>query len=295
MGGCLALALVLSGATSSSADVLTTREPAQALAVKAGAPISVKRLLNQLPEAKEHPKGYQRAKFVHWITRSGQSCTTRQRVLLRDATVKPRQGKNCRLSGGEWTSRYDNATVTRYGKLDIDHVVALKEAWDSGAWQWNAATRKAYANDLGYTGTLAAVTATSNRSKGDKDPADWLPRKGDRCRYIKAYVGVKWRWSLSVDAQEKAAISRVISTSCGTKLEMKAPKKATVSVLKSAAAAASSGTSTTTKTTTTTTTSVTEPFKNCAAARAAGAAPVHRGDPGYGPHLDGDGDGIGCE
>ncbi|MDR0481828.1 MAG: excalibur calcium-binding domain-containing protein [Cellulomonadaceae bacterium] len=288
LGATMTLALMFTGVSAANAAA----HPVVAVKVKAGKPVSVKTLLKQLPTKAEHVKGYKRTLFVHWIKTSGQTCNTRQRVLIRDASVKPKKGKSCRLTGGKWTSTYDNVKVKRYGTLDIDHVVALKEAWDSGAWQWNASTRKAYANDLGYSGTLKAVTAHANRSKGDRDPADWLPRKADRCQYIKSYVGVKWRWHLSVDSHEKAAITKAIKSSCGTKVTMKAPKKATVKVLKTASTPAKKATP---KKSTPKKNPVTAPFKNCTAARAAGAAPVHRGDPGYGSHLDRDGDGIGCE
>jgi hypothetical protein len=81
----------------------------------------------------------------------------------------PKQGDDCALTGGEWLSYYDGKTVTDPSRLDIDHMVPLAEAWDSGAAEWTAERREAYANDLGAEHSLVAVTAKSNRSKGDKD------------------------------------------------------------------------------------------------------------------------------
>ncbi|HEX7474251.1 MAG TPA: HNH endonuclease family protein, partial [Candidatus Limnocylindrales bacterium] len=93
-------------------------------------------------------------------------------------------------------------------KLDIDHVVPLAEAWDSGAYRWDAARRRAFANDLGVSWSLIAVSAASNRSKGDKDPAEWLPPLASyRCQYLAVWVAIKTRWNLAVDAAEKSAIA----------------------------------------------------------------------------------------
>ncbi|WP_031089223.1 HNH endonuclease family protein, partial [Streptomyces sp. NRRL S-15] len=88
-------------------------------------------------------------------------------------TTKPEQGERCALTGGGWSSYYDEVEVTEARKLDIDHMVPLAEAWDSGAYDWTAERRQAYANDLGAERSLVAVTAKSNRSKSDKDPATW--------------------------------------------------------------------------------------------------------------------------
>jgi hypothetical protein len=81
-------------------------------------------------------------------------------------------------------------------------MVSLAEAWDSGARAWTAATRQRFANDLGDSRALVAVTASANRSKGDRDPAEWMPDKR-RCLYVRQYVATKLRWSLEVDGAEK--------------------------------------------------------------------------------------------
>ena len=95
--------------------------------------------------------------------------------------------------------------------FDIDHLVPLKEAWDSGAWRWGADERTAYANDLDYVSALIAVSASSNRSKGDQDPAEWMPpRAEDSCAYATGWIGVKYRWRLAVDAQEKRALQGIL-------------------------------------------------------------------------------------
>jgi hypothetical protein len=96
-------------------------------------------------------------------------------VLLAEAFIAPEQGARCALTGGEWYSPYDGVYVEAAGGLDVDHMVPLAEAWDSGAGEWSAKEREAYANDFGDDRALIAVTARSNRSKVDQDPATWLP------------------------------------------------------------------------------------------------------------------------
>ncbi|GMA89421.1 hypothetical protein GCM10025868_46710 [Angustibacter aerolatus] len=97
---------------------------------------------------------------------------------------------------------YDGAKVTAATKLDIDHMVPLNEAWQSGAFKWDAATRTRYANDLGYKHSLVAVTAHANRSKGDKEPQAWMPAKST-CWYVTRWTVVKWRWHLNINPAEK--------------------------------------------------------------------------------------------
>jgi hypothetical protein len=96
--------------------------------------------------------------------------------------------------------------------LDIDHLVPLAEAWDSGASAWSLAEREAYANDLGDERVLIAVSAASNRSKADQDPTTWLPlAAGYRCQYVTDWVTDKTRWGLSIDSGEEAALSKALS------------------------------------------------------------------------------------
>ncbi|MFC9131070.1 HNH endonuclease family protein [Streptomyces sp. NPDC057099] len=165
-----------------------------------------------LPLAEEVREGYQRTSFRHW--NAGQNptdgCNTRAEVLISEAVDPPEILAGCRLSGGRWWSYYDARWVTEAGGLDVDHMVPLAEAWDSGASQWTAQRREAYANDLDALTSLIAVTAASNRSKADKDPAEWLPpAAGVTCRYISEWVGTKLRWGLTVDTVEFEALTRL--------------------------------------------------------------------------------------
>jgi hypothetical protein len=160
-------------------------------------------LLALLPIAPEHRAGYERSLFVHWIDADGDGCDTRHEVLIEEAVLAPAIGPGCALTGGRWVSLYDGLTITDSSKLQIDHVVALAEAWDSGAYAWTPARRRAYANDLGAWFPLIAVSGTTNQSKGDKDPADWLPpAPAAECPYLSAWIATKARWDLAVDPTE---------------------------------------------------------------------------------------------
>jgi hypothetical protein len=165
------------------------------------------RLVRQLDVGRERSAGYDREKFVHWVDADADGCDTRDEVLRQEAVDDPTVGEGCSLSGGEWFSWYDAEDVTDSSDLDIDHVVALAEAWASGARGWTKGTRQRFANDLGDRRSLVAVTASTNRSKSDRDPAEWLPDRA-QCRYVGEWVAVKARWSLTVDRVEKRALVR---------------------------------------------------------------------------------------
>ena len=120
--------------------------------------------------------GYNRSLFKHWIDADKDGCDTRAEVLIEEAIVRPKIGKKCAITGGKWLSSYDGKTTSKALDLDIDHLVPLAEAWRSGAWSWTPAQREAFANDLTESRTLVAVSLGLNRSKGDKDVDNWLPK-----------------------------------------------------------------------------------------------------------------------
>ncbi|MEU6621986.1 HNH endonuclease family protein [Streptomyces litmocidini] len=175
----------------------------------AGGSLPLAAAVGKIPVAAEVRAGYKRTSFKHWTDEDGDGCDTRAQVLLAEAVEAPEQGTGCKITGGAWVSFYDQAKVTEAGKLDIDHMVPLAEAWDSGASAWTAERRQRYANDLGLQRALVAVTAKTNRSKGDKDPAEWMPPAASaRCSYLSDWAAVKLRWGLSADAEEAAALTR---------------------------------------------------------------------------------------
>jgi len=163
--------------------------------------------LNTLKVQEEKRTGYKRESFKHWIG-TGNGCDARKSVIISEAIVKPSVDKKCSIVGGEWLSIYDSTKVTDAKKLDVDHMVPLAEAWDSGANTWDAKKRELYANDQIDSRHLIAVTGSSNRSKSDQDPAEWLPtNKAYVCEYLVNWISIKVRWSLSIDKKEKDAIA----------------------------------------------------------------------------------------
>lgn len=158
--------------------------------------------------AEEHIGGYKRSLFKHWIDANRNGKDTRAEVLIAESLVSvtfSSTGKT--VSTGKWLSLYDGETWTKASDVDVDHVVALAEAWRSGAWKWSSSRRQSYANDLGVAWTLRAVTDNVNQEKSDDDPTYWLPPlESATCVYLTEWVAVKIRWKLSVDAEERQSI-----------------------------------------------------------------------------------------
>ena len=164
--------------------------------------------VSSLTVATEVRTGYSRALFPHWIDADGDGCNTRYEVLIAEATTKPTVSSSCALTGGRWYSYYNNTYYTVTSDLDIDHMVPLAEAWDSGARSWTTSKRQSYANDLTESRALVAVKDSVNQSKSDQDPAEWMPTySAATCRYIQEWVAVKKRWALTVDSAEKSALT----------------------------------------------------------------------------------------
>jgi hypothetical protein len=246
--------------------------------------MSTRYLLNHLERGTEHAAGYERSKFTLWTDADGDGCDARDEVLVAEAGTKPPSG-GCSLSGGVWRSKYDGLVTRDASTFDIDHMVPLNEAWQSGAWSWSAATRKAYANDLGYKASLIAVSAHSNRSKGDREPQDWMPEKSAyACTYSKQWVAVKWRWHLSVSAAERRFLAAELAT-CGWPRVPK-PSRPTITTGSTGGGGTGGGGGGTTD----------HRYPYCYDVVAAGLGPYYRGvDPEYDWYTDADGDGVVCE
>ena len=158
-------------------------------------------------------EGYDRARFKLWIDSDKNGCDTRAEVIIAEAIVKPKKAAKCKLTGGKWLSSYDGVKYTDASKLDIDHLVPLAEAWRSGAWAWTDQQRMEYANELEDEWALNAVTASVNRSKGDKDISQWLPKK-NVCAYLGGWVTIKAKFELTVDLAEAKVLDKYYE-SCG--------------------------------------------------------------------------------
>ena len=155
-------------------------------------------LLDTLAVAAESPRsGYDRDLFHHWDDEDRDGCDTRCEVLAAE-----------RRSNGTWFSLWDGYTASSTSELEIDHVVALAEAWDSGASSWTAARRDAFAD---WTVNLTAVTEASNQRKSDKDAAEWFPsRSASNCALAEITVTTKKVWGLKVDPAEKTALANML-------------------------------------------------------------------------------------
>ncbi len=118
---------------------------------------------------------------------------------------------NCKVITGLWFVPYTGKTFTNPKKLDVDHLVPLAEAHKSGGYLWPRNVKRAYANDLDNPGHLIAVESGANRSKGAKDPTEWMPPNEEYwCAYILAWVAVKDKWGLFMDEAESFNIDEII-------------------------------------------------------------------------------------
>ena len=174
--------------------------------------------LNKLPVKGRAPKsGYSRDKFPHWRDPDRNGCDARNDILKRDLTmVAFRAGSdNCKVIAGKLLDPFSNKEIIfdlsqSSSNIDIDHVVALSNAWQTGGFQLTTLQRTNFAND---PLNLIAVDFRLNRQKGDGDAATWLPPyKSYRCTYVARQVLVKERYKLWVTPPEKAAISKLLDS-----------------------------------------------------------------------------------
>lgn len=238
--------------------------------------------------------GYTRDQFGQsWFDADRNGCDTRNDVLRRDLVSK--QMKNaCKVLAGTLDPDPYTATPIRFvyggaSEVDIDHVVALSDAWQKGAATWQAGKRLAFAND---PLNLLAVDASANRAKGDGDAATWLPaNKSYRCTYVARQVAVKGKYAAWVTPAERDAMTRVL-TGCPS---MRLPGPGSASTVSALPRAASQPLPQPVPAPLPAPPVASVYYENCTAVRAAGAAPIMRGEPGYASKLDRDGDGIACE
>ncbi|MEO8282379.1 MAG: DUF1524 domain-containing protein [Pseudarthrobacter sp.] len=250
--------------------------------------------------------GYSREQFgPAWSDVDRNGCDTRNDTLRRDLTaIALRPGTHdCVVLSGVLNDPYTATLInflrgnTTSTAVQIDHVVALSDAWQKGAQQLSAAQRLSFAND---PLNLLAVDGPSNLKKSDGDAATWLPpNKSYRCAYVARQISVKSSYGLWVTQAEHDAMARVLGDCpdalAPTTLEAPpaqtapapvqqatpepglVPAQAPVAPVPVAPVPAAAY------------------YANCAAVRAAGAAPIRAGQPGYSSKLDRDGDGVACE
>lgn len=237
------------------------------------------------------PQGdYRRDAWSHWDDIDGNGCDARQDALVA-WSVEPTtidRSRGCRVVAGNWVSPYDLVQSNNPSDFDVDHLVPLEDAFDSGGWNWTAERRRAFANDQAE---LVVASAHSNRSKGSKSPDEWRPDNRDSwCAYADGWIEVKSSWGLTATTSERDALGQMLDT-CGlggpvwprgggAALTSPPPQ---VSGGASGGANGGGGSGGDVY------------YANCSAVRAAGAAPLYRDQPGYRSALDRDDDGVACE
>ena len=160
---------------------------------------------------------YDRGDWKHWVDEDGDCQNARHEVLVHESLVdvKFKEPNNCQVATGEWLDPFTGETITDATKLDVDHMVPLKNAHDSGGWAWDKDRKKAYANYMMYEDHLIAVTASANRKKGAKGPEDWKPsNEAYWCDYAKDWIEIKSQWKLTTTNAEWTALEEMTET-CG--------------------------------------------------------------------------------
>lgn len=201
----IALLLSLLPATSAQADTTDALTALNKLEVKGRAPKT----------------GYTRSQFPHWSDPDRNGCDARNDTLKRDLTnITFKAGtRDCKVIAGQLLDPFSGKVITFSTTkvvIDIDHVVALSNAWQTGAAYFDKNTRLLIAND---PINLLAVDAKLNRQKGDGDAATWLPpNKSFRCEYVARQVAVKSKYKLWVTEPEKVAITKILSSCVDQKL-----------------------------------------------------------------------------
>ncbi|WP_285113728.1 DUF1524 domain-containing protein [Leifsonia sp. fls2-241-R2A-40a] len=302
--------------------------PAVALADNSVTSKTALEVLATLPVKGKAPStGYQRtADFgAAWLDVDRNGCDTRNDILSRDLTDAVRQGP-CKVLSGTLDDKYTGQSIhfvrgaQTSALVQIDHIVPLQNAWITGAQKLTQAQRISLAND---PLNLMAVDGKSNAQKSAGDAATWLPaNKPFRCEYVARQISVKATYGLWVTSAERAAMKRILSGCSSQAAESSAftpaaptptptvaapapapaaPAPAPVPVPVPVAPAVPAAPAPAPPAPPAPAPPAPAPpaqdvyYANCDAVRAAGAAPIHIGQPGYSRKLDRDGDGIGCE
>lgn len=158
---------------------------------------------------------YDRADWKHWIDADRDCQNTRAEALISQSSVPTvfRDDNQCTVDSGQWLAPYTGTNIEVSGDLDIDHMVPLSNAHNSGGWAWTRQEKQDYANDLSFDGHLIAVTKSANRSKGAKGPEGWKPPDvGYWCEYAVNWIMVKAGWGLNATASEWTALEDMLGT-----------------------------------------------------------------------------------
>lgn len=163
---------------------------------------------------------YNRGDWFHWANHERSCWNVREEVLYRDAIKDDTltlldsnrvrtfdKDKACFITGGTWIDPFTGETFTNPSDLDIDHVMALRYANSGGGHLWDNQKKREFANDLTYDKHLLAVSASANRSKSDKGPAQWMPtNKEYHCEYVTIWATIANNWQLNLSRPDKTKI-----------------------------------------------------------------------------------------
>ncbi len=162
---------------------------------------------------------YNRDEWRHWSDADGDCQNTRAEVLISESlsavTFTPASG-GCTVSTGLWIGPFTGRSFTQASDVDVDHMVPLKNAHDSGGWAWSAQKKKEYANNLSNVQHLVAVDDGSNQAKGARGPEEWMPPLAAYwCQYAADWIEVKNVWGLSATVVEWTALQSMLTTCPG--------------------------------------------------------------------------------
>ena len=192
---------------------------------------------------------YDRDDWKDWVDEDKDCQNTRHEVLIGESLAKVafKTDRKCQVATGEWFDLYTGETITDATRLDVDHMIPLKNAHNSGGWAWDKSRKAAFANEMSYADHLIAVTASANRKKGARGPEAWKPtNKGYWCDYAIDWVQIKIDWDLSATKAEWGALQEMLETCASTpSIQAVSPKAESPTTVKEAVppAAASSNSS----------------------------------------------------
>ena len=158
---------------------------------------------------------YDRDDWDHWNDADGDCQDARQEALIDESSIPVTFTDNpmCKVASGKWTDPYTGDVVEDPSKLDVDHMVPLANAHDSGGHAWDEDRKAQFANSLDYPGHLIATTASANRSKGRKGPDEWRPPdQAYWCQYAIDWIVIKKAWGLTATEAESAALRVMLDT-----------------------------------------------------------------------------------
>ena len=165
---------------------------------------------------------YDRDDWKHWQDYDKDCQDIRHEVLIAESLVEVtfKTDKGCQVATGRWYGVFDGHHLENAGQVDVDHMVPLKNAHNSGGWAWNPAAKENYANSLEEDDHLIAVASRANRSKGARGPEEWRPPDETYwCQYATDWTEIKERWDLTMTEPEAESVVEMLGT-CETPVKV---------------------------------------------------------------------------